>query len=95
MPVLDGHTDTVFVSFETKPSKEEILKAWKEFKGLPQELDLPSAPKQFIGYQEEEKRPQVSMDVDYENVRGVTIGRLREDSLFDSKVVGLSQIKVL
>ena len=90
VPVLDGHTATVFVSFETKPSKEEILKAWKEFKGLPQELDLPSAPKQFIGYQEEENRPQVSMDVDYENGMGVTIGRLREDSIFDYKFVGLS-----
>ena len=92
VPVLDGHTAAVFVSFEEgkKPSKEQILKAWKEFKGLPQELDLPSAPKQFIQYMEEDNRPQVSLDVDFENGFGVSMGRLREDTVFDWKFVGLS-----
>ncbi len=92
VPVLDGHTAAVFVSFEEgkKPSKEQILKAWKEFKGLPQELDLPSAPKQFIQYLEEDNRPQVSLDVDFENGFGVSMGRLREDTVFDWKFVGLS-----
>lgn len=92
VPVLDGHTAAVFVTFEEgkKPSKEEILKAWKEFKGLPQELNLPSAPKQFIQYLEEDNRPQVSLDVDFENGFGVSMGRLREDTIFDWKFVGLS-----
>ncbi len=92
VPVLDGHTAAVFVSFEEgkKPTKEQILKAWKEFSGLPQELELPSAPKQFIRYLEEDDRPQVSLDVDYENGFGVSMGRLREDVIFDYKFVGLS-----
>ncbi len=90
VPVLDGHTAAVFVSFDKKPSKEEILKAWKEFKGLPQTLELPSAPKQFIQYLEEDNRPQVSLDVNYENGMGVSIGRLREDIVYDYKFVGLS-----
>lgn len=90
VPVLNGHTAAVFVSFEKKPTKEEILKAWKEFKGLPQELNLPSAPKQFIQYLEEDNRPQVALDVDYENGFGVSIGRLREDTVFDYKFIGLS-----
>lgn len=92
VPVLDGHTAAVFVTFEEgkKPTKEQILKAWKEFKGLPQELELPSAPKQFIQYLEEDNRPQVSLDVDYENGFGVSMGRLREDTVFDWKFVGLS-----
>lgn len=90
VPVLNGHTAAVFVNFEKKPSKEEILACWKEFKGLPQELDLPSAPKQFIHYIEEDNRPQVALDVDCENGMGVTFGRLREDSLFDYKFIGLS-----
>lgn len=92
VPVLDGHTAAVFVTFEEgkKPSREEILKAWREFKGLPQELNLPSAPKQFIQYLEEDNRPQVSLDVDFENGFGVSMGRLREDTVFDWKFVGLS-----
>ena len=92
VPVLDGHTAAVFVTFEEgkKPIREEILKAWKEFSGLPQELGLPSAPKQFIQYLEEDNRPQVSLDVDYENGFGVSMGRLREDTVFDWKFVGLS-----
>ncbi|MCR5625528.1 MAG: aspartate-semialdehyde dehydrogenase [Lachnospiraceae bacterium] len=90
VPVLNGHTAAVFVNFKNKPSKEEILQAWKEFKGLPQELELPSAPKQFIQYLEEDDRPQVRKDVDYENGMGVSIGRLREDIIYDYKFVGLS-----
>ena len=92
VPVLDGHTAAVFVNFEDgkKPTKEEILKAWKEFAGLPQELGLPSAPKQFIQYLEEDNRPQVALDVDYESGFGVSMGRLREDTVFDWKFVGLS-----
>ncbi len=90
VPVLDGHTAAVFVTFEKKPTKEQILKAWKEYKGLPQELDLPSAPKQFIQYLEEDNRPQVSLDVNYENGFGISMGRLREDTVFDYKFIGLS-----
>ena len=90
VPVTDGHTAAVFVSFEKKPSKEEILKAWEQYKGLPQQHDLPSAPKQFIKYFEEDNRPQAKLDRDYENGMGVCLGRLREDSVFDYKFVGLS-----
>ncbi len=90
VPVLDGHTAAVFVSFEKKPTKEEIIERWRNFKGLPQELELPSAPKQFIQYLEEDNRPQVVLDKDYENGMGVSLGRLREDIMFDYKFVGLS-----
>ena len=90
VPVLDGHTAAIFVSFEKKPTKEQILKAWKEFKGLPQELNLPSAPKQFIQYLEEDNRPQITLDVNYENGFGVSMGRLREDTVYDYKFIGLS-----
>ncbi|MDF2941207.1 MAG: asd [Herbinix sp.] len=90
VPVTDGHTAAVFVSFEKKPTKEEMIKAWTNFKGVPQELDLPSAPKQFIKYFEEDNRPQAKLDRDYENGMGVTLGRLREDKVFDYKFVGLS-----
>ena len=90
VPVLDGHTAAVFVTFENKPTKEQILKVWEEFGGRPQELDLPSAPKPFIKYFEEDNRPQAKLDRHYENGMGVTLGRLREDSLFDYKFVGLS-----
>ncbi len=90
VPVSDGHTAAIFVSFEKKPTKEEMLKAWKDFKGLPQELNLPSAPKQFIQYLEEDNRPQTKTDRDYENGMGISLGRLREDTVFDYKFVGLS-----
>ncbi len=90
VPVLNGHTAAVFVTFEKKPAKEQILQAWKEFKGLPQELNLPSAPKQFIQYLEDDNRPQVALDVDYENGYGISLGRLREDIIFDYKFIGLS-----
>ena len=90
VPVSDGHTAAVFVSFENKPAKEEILAAWKEFKGVPQELELPSAPKQFLCYFEEDNRPQAKLDRMEGNGMSVTVGRLREDTVFDYKFVGLS-----
>ncbi|MGZ7442567.1 aspartate-semialdehyde dehydrogenase [Paenibacillus sp. TH7-28] len=90
VPVTDGHLATVFISFENKPSKEEILARWQQFKGRPQELELPSAPKQFITYFEEENRPQTKLDRDIERGMGISAGRLREDSLYDYKFVGLS-----
>ncbi len=90
VPVLNGHTAAVFVNFAKKPTKEELIQALTEFKGAPQELGLPNAPKQFIQYLEEDNRPQVALDVNYENGFGVSIGRLREDAYFDWKFVGLS-----
>jgi len=90
VPISDGHTAAVFVSFEKKPSKEQILELWKNYKGKPQTLDLPSAPKQFITYFEEDNRPQVKLDKDLEKGMGISVGRLREDSLYDYKFVGLS-----
>lgn len=90
VPVQDGHTAAVFVNFAKKPTKEELIQALTEFKGAPQELNLPSAPKQFIRYMEEDDRPQVALDVNYENGFGVSVGRLREDACFDWKFVGLS-----
>ena len=90
VPVTDGHTAAVFVRFENKPTKEEILDAWKNFSGKPQELGLPHAPEQFITYFEEDNRPQAKIDRDIYGGMGVTVGRLREDSLFDYKFVGLS-----
>lgn len=90
VPVLDGHTAAVFVSFDKKPAKEELIDRLVNFKGLPQELNLPSAPKQFIQYLEEDNRPQVKMDVNFENGMGISVGRLREDTVYDYKFVGLS-----
>ncbi|HBA64233.1 MAG TPA: aspartate-semialdehyde dehydrogenase [Lachnospiraceae bacterium] len=90
VPVLDGHTAAVFVKFAKKPTKEQLIEAMVNFSGEPQELELPSAPKQFIQYLEEDNRPQVSLDVDFENGMGVSVGRLREDSVYDYKFVGLS-----
>ncbi|MFW5669761.1 MAG: aspartate-semialdehyde dehydrogenase family protein, partial [Acetivibrio ethanolgignens] len=90
VPVLDGHTAAVFVSFDKKPAKEEIIERWRSFKGLPQTLNLPSAPKQFIQYLEEDNRPQVQLDKDFEHGMGISMGRLREDLVYDYKFVGLS-----
>ena len=90
VPVLDGHTAAVFVKFRKKPSKEQLIEKLTAFKGLPQELELPSAPKQFIQYLEEDNRPQVKLDVDFERGMGVSVGRLREDTVYDYKFVGLS-----
>jgi len=90
VPVLNGHTAAVFVKFAKKPTKEQLIDRLVNFKGLPQELELPSAPKQFIQYLEEDNRPQVQLDVNYENGMGVSVGRIREDSVYDFKFVGLS-----
>ena len=90
VPILNGHTAAAFVKFRKKPTKEQLVKALVEFKGVPQELNLPSAPKQFIQYLEEDNRPQVTEDVNFENGMGVSIGRLREDTVYDWKFIGLS-----
>ena len=90
VPVLNGHTAAVFVKFRKKPTKEQLIEKLVNFKGIPQELELPSAPKQFIQYLEEDNRPQVSLDVDFEHGMGISVGRLREDTVYDYKFVGLS-----
>ena len=90
VPVSDGHTAACFVKFGKKPSREEILQSWKEFSGEPQKLGLPSAPKQFIRYFEEENRPQPKLDRDTDGGMSVCAGRLREDNLFDYKFIGFS-----
>ena len=90
VPVLNGHTAAVFVKFRKKPTKEQLVEKLRNFSGLPQELKLPSAPEHFIQYLEEDNRPQVSLDVDYENGMGISVGRIREDSVYDWKFVGLS-----
>lgn len=90
VPVLNGHTAAVFINFEKKPTKEQLIEKLTSYKGFPQEADLPSAPKQFVRYMEEDNRPQVTLDVDYENGMGVSIGRLREDTIYDYKFIGLS-----
>ncbi|MCD8094642.1 MAG: aspartate-semialdehyde dehydrogenase [Ruminococcus sp.] len=90
VPVSDGHIAAVFVSFEKKPTKEEILQRWADFRGVPQELELPSAPKQFLHYFEEENRPQTKLDRNIDGGMAVSIGRLREDTQYDYKFVCLS-----
>ncbi len=90
VPVSDGHTAAVFVRFAKKPSLEEVKARWAAFRGAPQELELPSAPKQFLHYFEEDNRPQAKLDRDLENGMAVSIGRLREDRQYDYKFVCLS-----
>ena len=90
VPVSDGHTAAVFVKFKTKPSIKEIKTLWKNFKGEPQFMELPSAPKQFLNYFEENDRPQPKPDRNIENGMGISIGRLREDSQYDYKFICLS-----
>lgn len=90
VPVLNGHTAAVFVKFRKKPTKEQLVEKLRSFKGVPQELHLPSAPGQFIQYLEEDDRPQVTEDVNYENGMGISVGRLREDTVYDWKFIGLS-----
>ncbi len=90
VPVLNGHTASVFVKFNKKPTKEQLIEKLVSFSGEPQRLQLPSAPKQFIRYMDEDNRPQVALDVDYENGMGISVGRLREDTVYDWKFVGLS-----
>ena len=90
VPVLNGHTAAVFVKFRKKVTKEQLIQKLREFKGVPQELKLPSAPAQFIQYLEEDNRPQVTADVDFERGMGISVGRLREDTVYDYKFIGLS-----
>ncbi len=90
VPVSDGHMAAVFVSFKNKPSKEQILKVWKNFSGEPQKLDLPHAPKQFLNYFEQDDMPQTRLNRDLEGGMAISIGRLREDTQYDYKFVCLS-----
>ncbi len=90
VPVTNGHMGAVFVRFENKPSKEEIIEIWENFKGVPQELDLPSAPKKFLNYFVEDNMPQTKLQRELEGGMAVSIGRLREDTQYDYKFVCLS-----
>ncbi len=90
VPVLNGHTTSAFVKFRQQPEKEELIRKLETYIGLPQKLRLPSAPEQFIRYMEEDDRPQVALDVDFGHGMGVSVGRLRKDSIYDWKFVGLS-----
>lgn len=90
VPVLNGHTAAVFVKFRKQPTKEQLIEKLVQYKGLPQELNLPSAPKQFIQYMEEDNRPQVTLDVDFERGMGISVGRIRPDCVYDWKFIGLS-----
>jgi len=90
VPVPDGHMAAIFMSFDDKPEIEEIKKIWREFRGPPQELELPSAPKQFLHYFEQEDRPQTGLDCMLENGMAVSLGRLRPDTQYDYKFIGLS-----
>lgn len=90
VPVSNGHMGAVFVRFENKPSKEEILNVWKEFSGRAQELELPHAPKQFLHYFEEDNMPQTKLQRDLEGGMAISVGRLREDTQYDYKFVCLS-----
>lgn len=90
VPVSDGHMAAVFASFEKKPTLEEIKERWAAYKGVPQELELPSAPKQFLHYFEEDNMPQTKLHRNLENGMAVSIGRLRPDSQYDIKFVCLS-----
>ncbi|HEY6105277.1 MAG TPA: aspartate-semialdehyde dehydrogenase [Anaeromyxobacteraceae bacterium] len=90
VPASDGHMAAAFVQFEKKPSREEVLALWKAFEGKPQKLGLPSAPRPFLTYFEDESRPQTRLDRDAGHGMAVTIGRLRPDALFDYRFVALS-----
>ncbi|MGM9648877.1 MAG: aspartate-semialdehyde dehydrogenase [Butyricicoccaceae bacterium] len=90
VPVSDGHTAAAFVKFKNKPTKEEMIARWKAYKGRAQELNLPSAPKQFLNYFEEDNRPQAKLDRNLEGGMAVSIGRLRDDTIFDYRFVSLS-----
>jgi len=90
VPVLNGHTAAAFVKFRKKPTKQQLIEKLESYKGFPQEAKLPMAPEQFIKYFEEDNRPQVKADVDRDKGMGISIGRIREDSIYDFKFVGLS-----
>ena len=90
VPVLNGHTAAAFVKFRKKPTKEQLIEKLESYKGFPQDENLPMAPQQFIKYFEEDNRPQVKADVERDKGMGISIGRIREDSIYDYKFVGLS-----
>lgn len=90
VPVSDGHTAAVFVSFDKKVSLDEIIERWNNYSGEPQKLNLPSAPKQFLHYFTENDRPQIKSERNLENGMAVSIGRLREDTQYDIKFVCMS-----
>ncbi|MDP4119959.1 MAG: aspartate-semialdehyde dehydrogenase [Bacillota bacterium] len=90
VPVSDGHTAAVFVSFDKKATEEDIIKKWEAYKGRPQEFELPSAPKQFLHYFREDDRPQIKSERNLENGMAVSIGRLRKDTQYDMKFVCMS-----
>lgn len=90
VPASDGHMAAVFMTLDTKVEKDEIIKLWNEFKGIPQELDLPNAPKQFIHYFDDPSRPQTRLDRNIEGGMAISAGRLREDSQYDYKFICLS-----
>lgn len=90
VPVSDGHMAAVFVTFKNKPTKEQILDVWKKYSGVPQELELPHAPKQFLNYFTEDNMPQTKLNRDLEGGMAISVGRLREDSQYDYKFVCLS-----
>jgi len=90
VPVSDGHMAAGFMAFRKKPAIDEILHIWKEYKGIPQKLALPSAPKQFLNYFEEENRPQTGIDRMLENGMAISLGRLRQDTQYDYRFIGLS-----
>lgn len=90
VPASDGHMAAAFVKFEKRPNRSEIIDLWKSYRGRAQELNLHSAPKQFLTYFEEENRPQTRLDRDLYNGMGISIGRLREDSIYDYKFISLS-----
>ena len=90
VPVIDGHLETVQIKFKNKPTKDEIIQVWENYKSLPQELDLPSAPKQPIYYFREDYLPQPRLNSNLENGMAVSVGRLRECEIFDYKFVVLS-----
>ena len=90
VPVTDGHMAAAFIKLENKASKEEIINMWRSYTGRPQELKLPSAPEHFLTYFDEPDRPQTRIDRDLENSMGVSIGRLRDDPIYDYKFVSLS-----
>ncbi len=90
VPVSDGHTAAVFVDFKNKPTKEQILAIWEQFKGPAQELELPSAPKQFLNYFVEDNMPQIKLQRNLENGMAISVGRLREDTQYQYKFVCMS-----
>jgi aspartate-semialdehyde dehydrogenase len=90
VPVTDGHLAAVFVSFRNKPSIKQMRELWETFEGRPQKLGLPSAPRPFIQYFEDDNRPQTRLDRDAGKGMGISIGRLRDDRILDYRFVCLS-----